>query len=299
MKKQIREVNPSHLTLSGVAIIMTLWATTAWSQEEALNTTDSAGTVEVEEAAAPVELPPPGRTDEESGTADDEALAPEEDLEAHTDGDAPAPMAEEEPGDEEPSDEEPSEQEDEDAPDDQYGGTPRYFQFGHRLQGGLAFLLGTGYAFEIAYGGDNCYSEDDADASVCNRQAPFFFDFIGSFGVTDGLEVLLEYRLGLINQSVVADDGVSIATSRPMAFGFGIRYYVSSLSRFKFNIGAIIDIDFTKSLKTDVYIRPIFGLQIEIVRWVGFFIQASVNMSFIRVFGITLEGGGGLQFRFP
>jgi hypothetical protein len=90
-----------------------------------------------------------------------------------------------------------------------------------------------------------------------------------------------------------------ITTGRPMAFGVGVRYFVSPRSRFKFSIGALLDIDFTSSVKTDVFIRPIFGFQIEIVRWVAFFIQASVNLSFVRSFSIGLDGGGGFQFRFP
>lgn len=174
--------------------------------------------------------------------------------------------------------------------------------FGHRMQGGVGISAGTGLQFEIAYGGDHCdrWDEetnepkpaDEREESVCSHRSPVFMDFQLSFGVTEGLEVLVEYRLGLVEETYLLN-------SRPMAAGLGIRYYVSPLSRVKFSIGVVIDVDFTKNVKTDVAIRPIFGLQVEIVRWVGFFIQGSVNLNFVRSFGISLDGTGGFQFRFP
>lgn len=164
--------------------------------------------------------------------------------------------------------------------------------FGHRLQVGLSALVGVGYQFDVAYGGDHCNMGDGTIASVCNHRSPMTLDIQLSFGITEGLEILAEYRLGLIEETFL--DG-----SRSMAAGLGIRYFISPLNRFKFFIGALLDIDFTQGLDLDVFLRPIFGLQIEIVRWVAFFIQASVNLSFIRSFGISLDGGAGIQIRFP
>jgi hypothetical protein len=175
--------------------------------------------------------------------------------------------------------------------------------FGHRFQGGLSVLAGTGYHFEIAWGDEDCYMEGESEGqNVCHGRSPVFFDIQASFGVTEGLEVLAEYRIGLIEETYLSDpSGTSFETSnsRPMAVGVGIRYFVSPENRFKFLIGALLDIDFTKGLDVDVTLRPIFGLQIEIIRWMGFFIQASVNLSFIRSFGLAFDVGGGLQFRFP
>ncbi len=173
-----------------------------------------------------------------------------------------------------------------------------YDHFGHRLQGGIGFIAGTGYQFEIAYGGDKCRTADGREESVCHHRAPAFFDFMLSFGATESLEILAEFRLGMLEETYF--DGLrSDMSSRPMAAGLGLRYLVSPMNRFKFFVGALLDIDFTSGLDVDVYLRPIFGVQIEIVRWVGFFIQGSVNLSFIRYFGISLDGAGGFQFRFP
>lgn len=175
--------------------------------------------------------------------------------------------------------------------------------FGHRFQGGIGILAGTGYHFHIAWGGEYCHQEGEEEGQeVCNGRSPVFFDIQASFGVTEGLEVLAEYRIGLIEEVYLSDASLetsSPSNSRPMAVGVGIRYFVSPLNRVKFFIGALLDIDFTKNLKVDLTLRPIFGMQVEFIRWMGFFIQASVNLSFIRAFGLSLDAAGGLQFRFP
>ena len=175
--------------------------------------------------------------------------------------------------------------------------------FGHRFQGGIGILAGTGYYFHISYGEDFCHMEGEEEAQeVCTGRSPVFFDIQASFGVTEGLEILVEYRIGLIGEVYLANptlEDSETSESRPMAVGLGIRYNVSPLNRFKFFIGALLDVDFTKNLKTDITLRPIFGLQIEFIRWMGFFVQASVNLSFVRAFGLSLDVGGGLQFRFP
>lgn len=176
--------------------------------------------------------------------------------------------------------------------------------FGHRFQGGLGILAGTGYQFAIAWGGEYCHQPGEEDGQeVCHHRSPVFFDIQASFGVTEGLEVLAEYRIGLLEEIYLADSRVEEdpgeQASRPMAVGVGVRYYVSPLNRFKFFVGALFDIDFTKNLPVDVTLRPIFGLQIEFIRWMGFFVQASVNLSFIRNFGLSIDVAGGLQFRFP
>lgn len=177
--------------------------------------------------------------------------------------------------------------------------TPRHLQFGHRFQGGIGVLVGSGYFLEVAYGGDYCYQEGEEEPSVCHGRSPVFLDIQASFGVTNRLEILAEYRLGLITENFGNEVGQNIRESRPMAIGVGIRYYIGAENRFKFFVGALIDVDFTKGLKTDFTLRPIFGFLVEFVRWVGFFVQASVELGFIRSFSISLDGAAGFQFRFP
>jgi hypothetical protein len=194
-----------------------------------------------------------------------------------------------EPAVESPAEEAAEEEEEED----------RSLHFGHRFQGGIGILAGTGYFFEIAYGGDTCYQEGSDNENVCHGRAPVFLDIQLSFGVTEGLEILAEYRLGLLTETFTAKDGASTTESRPMAVGLGLRYYVAPLNRAKFFLGALFDIDFTSGLKTDFTVRPIFGFQFDFVRWVGLFVQASVKLSFVRAFGLALDGAAGLQIRFP
>ena len=243
-------------------------AAPAFGQEADTN----AGGEDATAASAPVEPPPPETSD--NAEADEGETAP-------TTAEEQEPEAGEGEGGE--------------ADDEE---VPRSRQFGHRFQGGIGFVIGSGYFFEVAYGGNYCYMEDDPEASVCHGRTPVFFDFQASFGVTDGLEILLEYRLGLLEERRMSESGTP-DDSRPMAFGLGVRYFIGATNRIKAFIGALLDIDFTEGLKTDVFLRPLFGMQVEIVRWVGFFIQASVNLSFVRSFGVALDAGGGFQFRFP
>jgi hypothetical protein len=49
----------------------------------------------------------------------------------------------------------------------------------------------------------------------------------------------------------------------------------------------------------DVTLRPFFGIQFDIVRWVGLFLQITPTMGFIRSFRFAFDGGGGVQVRFP
>lgn len=222
------------------------------------------------------------------------------DLDAEADSFLSGDAAEEAPADEAEAESEAVAAEEPDEEEEDRG-------FSHRFQGGLGILVGSGYNFAIAYGRGNeqeyCHQPGETEAQiVCHKRSPVFFDIQASFGVTEGLEVLLEYRLGLIEEVYLSDisaESSVTGTSRPMAFGFGIRYYVSPRNRIKFTVGAILDIDFTNGLDVDVAIRPIFGLQIEIIRWIGVYAQGSVNLSFIRNFGLAFDLAGGLQFRFP
>lgn len=293
MAKLSRQVNPLHWSTLVLVLAIVTFGAGAWSQD----VTEAEGSASDEEAAATS-----AETPAEAAEAVDEQEAGDEEAGEQEAGEQEADDADVEADGEETDGEEADEETVDEVGEEEAGeDEPRFphDHFGHRLQGGVGVTVGTGYQFEVAYGGDYCYDEEDPEASVCNHRSPLFMDFMLSFGVTEGLEILLEYRLALLEESFGGNDGAAITTSRPMAVGIGVRYFVSPLNRFKFFIGALVDVDFTKNLPVAVTVRPIFGLQIEIVRWVAFFIQGSVNISFVRSFGISLDGGGGFQFRFP
>lgn len=180
--------------------------------------------------------------------------------------------------------------------------------YGHHFQGGIGVLVGTGYFFELPYANRSCTQVEDGVPTAgtnCQGMSPLFIDFQGSFGVTDGLEVLVEFRLGLLEQYLQnapnTDEGriTDQDPTRPMAFGVGVRYYTDPLGMFKFFVGALVDIDFTPSVDVDVTVRPMVGFQVDFIRWVGVFLQVSPTISFIRSLRFAFDGGGGLQFRFP
>jgi hypothetical protein len=285
MTSPLAQVNLKSMALGATLALLALaWVSRAEAQEAPEEATPAAAPGGAVQATPPVEDEASGA----AGQAPDASTAPPA---AGGDAEAAQPPAEAVDGGDAAVD-------GGDAAETEEPSRFPHNHFGHRLQGGVGFIAGSGYQFEIAYGGDKCRTADGRQESVCHHRAPVFFDFLASFGATEGLEILLEFRLGLL-EDVNFDDLGGEVTSRPMAAGIGLRYLVSPTNRFKFFIGALLDVDFTQGLQTDVYLRPIFGVQVEFVRWVGFFVQGSVNLSFVRYFGISLDGAGGFQFRFP
>jgi len=174
--------------------------------------------------------------------------------------------------------------------------------FGHLHQGYARLTFGTGYRFIVPYD-DKAVCGPNGDTSPCESRAPGFMDADVGFGAAAGIELGVMLRLGLEYED--------LNDSYPIVFGPGIRLYPSAESRVKIFLAFRVLVDFTKigpqrpgidaepQAKTDLAFRGEPGLQVEITRNVGVYIQGGVQVGMLRWLYFEADGGLGFQVRFP
>lgn len=165
----------------------------------------------------------------------------------------------------------------------------------HEYQVGLRFGAGVPFVFALRYAdGPRCASNNN---TFCVFVGSGLLDGELSFGVTPDLEVTLMGRLGMV--------GVEPTNERQILLGLGIRNYLSPESMFKFFLGAKLILDVTPAQNepgwgpVDVGARGEAGVQLDIVRYFGLYLQLGVNITVLRAFGISPDATGGVQVRFP
>jgi hypothetical protein len=168
--------------------------------------------------------------------------------------------------------------------------------YGHRLQGGVGVIIGSGYRGIVRYHGKPGACEDvaDSDKTFCHSRLPTWMDLEGSFGVTKGLVAIVDFRVGFEKD---------FTHSRPLVLAPGIKYFIDAQDRLKFFITLQLAIDFTGQLpdvpRTDVGIRNAVGLQFDVHRVFGFWLQLGDTLAFRRYFRFELDAAVGLEVRFP
>lgn len=174
--------------------------------------------------------------------------------------------------------------------------------FRHRYQVSARAAFGKGYRLVYGYAeheicGHGSETVGGGDETPCNAGTPAFADLDLSFGVTDGLELSALVRLGLEEEFTGAVDA-----TRPLMLGFGIRAYPDAPARVKVFLGVRLMYDLTKAGqegKRDLAVRAEPGLQVEIVRYVAFFVQADATVGFLRWLRFEVDAGAGIQLRVP
>jgi hypothetical protein len=172
--------------------------------------------------------------------------------------------------------------------------------FDHRHQGYARLTFGTGYRFIVPYQ-DSAICGPNGDTSPCESRSPGFMDADVGFGASAGVELGVMLRIGLEYED--------LNDSYPLVFGPGIRIYPSPESRVKLFLAFRVLFDFTNigpklpgqpvTPKTDIALRGEPGLQFEIDRHVGVFLQGGVTFGAVRWFQFEADGGLGVQVRFP
>jgi hypothetical protein len=168
--------------------------------------------------------------------------------------------------------------------------------YSHRHQGGVGVIFGTGYRGLVRYQGSQGTCEDvvGSDKTFCHSRVPAFMDIQGSFGVTRGLAAIVDFRLGLEQD---------FTHSRPLALAPGIKYHIDAEDRLKFFITLQLAIDFTGQLpdvpRTDFGVRNAIGLQFDVHRVFGFWLQLGDTLAFRRYFRFELDAALGIEARFP
>jgi opacity protein-like surface antigen len=180
---------------------------------------------------------------------------------------------------------------------------PTPTDFGHGGQFGLRANLAYGYKILIRYeDSPPCdIGGDGADEKVCAYGTPGSLDLAASFALLDGLEPYLWFRLGLT-------DHAESFTAASRWFGAGVRIYTMSDSQLKLFFEPALAVEFegalpnapaTANYATDFVGHLHFGLQYDIVPYVGLYASVGPNVNFVRAIGTELEGAFGLQVRGP
>jgi hypothetical protein len=168
----------------------------------------------------------------------------------------------------------------------------------HKRQFGFHAKMGTGYRAIFPYGDEYCGSEG-SDNDFCPTRAPLFLDVGLSYRVTDKLDVLLEMRLGLEKDF---GRNESEEGSRNRLYSPGLKLYFREGGTMKVfsTLQFVIDTtDYPHIDEIDYAVKNVTGLQIDPHKTMGVFFFFGETVGWSRWLRFEMEGGLGLQARFP
>jgi hypothetical protein len=173
---------------------------------------------------------------------------------------------------------------------------PRY---DHGQQLGLSVMPGVGYRMIVRYNEDQtCLDADGPDSkAICTNSVPVFLDFQLSFGITSGIDLLTDVRLGLAREEAAG-------VGRQLTFAPGLRIWLDRDRPLKiFTTLQLVHDRTTQSQaavsNTDWGIRNANGLMYDPIRNFGVFFQLGETIAFMRWFRIEIDVGMGVQVRLP
>lgn len=164
----------------------------------------------------------------------------------------------------------------------------------HKLQFGFAVMPGIGYRTIFPY--DENIGCGQTDKRVCSGRMPFFLDVQPSFGITQRWDVLVDLRFG-IEQDFTQTHQFAVAP--------GFRYWVDAQLPTKFFATVQVAFDATAQHdpalhhNNDVAFRNSNGIMFEVLRNLGFYIQAGETIGFVRWLSFEIDLGVGVQARIP
>jgi len=181
--------------------------------------------------------------------------------------------------------------------------TPPADSMTHENQVGLRLGLGVPFIFAVKYGkGPACDDTRGAEGNeFCRHFGAPMIDLELSFGVSDTVELGAVARFGL------ADD--EAANANPLAFGIGARAFTSPHAMFKGFLGAHFMLDLTQRRadptdvaewsSVDVGARGQLGLQLDVARYFGVYVQLGATIMILRALSFAFDGSAGVQGRLP
>ena len=163
----------------------------------------------------------------------------------------------------------------------------------HYHQGGLDVTVGSGYTIRFKYG--SAQSCGDPGKNACYYRLPTWLDLKAFFGVSKAVDLVVEQRFGLESD---------FTNSHNFLLMPGIRVYPEPHKPFKFFVQIQLAIDFTDwgpvaPSRVDFGLHEVNGFQWDFLRWMGAYFQISETFEFIRSLSFQLEGGLGIEGRFP
>ncbi len=163
----------------------------------------------------------------------------------------------------------------------------------HKDQFGVSLMPGSGYRIIAPYkDGVSCGQQINR---VCTGWLPFFVDVQPSFGFARHWDVIVDLRFG-----VAAD----FNGSHQFAVAPGVRYWVDADLPTKFfaTIQGVYDLNpqHTPGVKDyDFGVRNANGFMLEVMRNLGFYLQFGETLGLVRWLRFEVDGGVGVQARFP
>jgi hypothetical protein len=163
----------------------------------------------------------------------------------------------------------------------------------HKDQFGVSVMPGSGYRIIAPYkDGIPCGQQINR---VCTGSIPFFIDVQPSFGFGRHWDVIVDLRFG-----VAAD----FNGSHQFAVAPGVRYWVDADLPTKFfaAIQGVYDLNpqHTPGVKDyDFGVRNANGFMLEVMRNLGFYLQFGETLGLVRWLRFEVDGGVGVQARFP
>lgn len=171
---------------------------------------------------------------------------------------------------------------------------PRDPGMSHENQVGIRFGIAAPYVFAVKYDdGPLC---DRGGETFCRRRGAIGLDVDLGFGIGESVEASIGARLS------IEDD--EAARAAPRVFSLGLRAYTNPTAAVKIYLGGRAILDVTDSDvdawdTIDVGIRGEFGLIIDVVRYLGLYVQVGETLQFLRSFAFITDGSAGIQVRFP
>ena len=163
----------------------------------------------------------------------------------------------------------------------------------HKDQFGVSLMPGSGYRIIAPYkDGIPCGQQVNR---VCTGWLPFFIDVQPSFGFARRWDVIVDLRFG-----VAAD----FNGSHQFAVSPGVRYWVDADLPTKFfaTVQGVYDLNpqHTPGVKDyDFGLRNANGFMFEVMRNLGFYLQFGETLGLVRWLRFEVDGGVGVQARFP
>jgi hypothetical protein len=176
----------------------------------------------------------------------------------------------------------------------------------HKYQVSVDISVAVGGAFLIAYEDTTWCGKGTADVeneTFCTGLAPVVMDFGLGFAVMDALEIVAEFRLGMMRDLV---------GNHPRIFMPGVRLWIDPKLPFKIGLALQMVIDLTKQdstkqlqnlppngQKLDLGVRFYAQFQYDFLRYIGLFGRIGLVGTFQKWIGFNLEAQFGVQARFP
>jgi len=175
----------------------------------------------------------------------------------------------------------------------------------HYHQLGIGLQIPVGVRVIAPYDHEYCGARgenENENAEVCVGRVPATLDFVLAYGILANFELMLELRLGLER-----DFGPSIAMSEdgPRLFHWspGVKFYFSDAKTTKLFSTAQVAFDHTSydnsDVGTEIALRNVNGFELDLHPSYGLYLFIGEQIAFRRWFEVQVEGGIGIQGRYP